>query len=1223
MKSRYKCLVGAWVVASLAATSCVDDMKFGNAFLDKVSGSTATIDTVFNSAIYTRQFLNGIYGRQYYGLPYSNNSDLLPASSSPYCGKMDALTDCWQLHWTGAALPDQYYSAMHTANYSRNQDKFGYSDEQVWQVVRACWLLIENIDKTPGLGAEEKARMVAEAKCLIATRYFDLFRHYGGLPILEHSFMGNESSYECPRATVEETVNFMIRMLDEAIDSNALPWAYDGVNANSSETGRWTLAGAMALKCKIWQFAASPLFNDNQGYAGGSSEAEQQHLVWYGGYRAELWNNCLTACQEFFNELSSRGYYELRQSVNTTPAGYRYAYRMGYIAQGSKEVIHSVRVQMGDAFNSSTYMWHSWADIGRNSYTPTQEYVEMFPWADGTPFNWNETAAEGRLDEMFMTGTVAEGVNLTRDPRLYESVRVNGLQKVLDWTTEAGLMSVQGKSIVNSISLKEGEKAFLDHARRIQKLGAATVVMAFDEQGQADTFERKIEVCERAYRLLTGIGFPPQDIIFDPNVLAIATGMEEHDRYALDFIRAVAWIKQHLPGAKVSGGVSNLSFSFRGNNPVREAMHAVFLYHAIQQGMDMGIVNPATSILYEDIEPAFRSLLEDVILYRRKEAAEELIEYAAQHLAQKETAAVSGENQASRKEIPVETRLEQALIKGISDHLEEDLSEALQRYPHAVDIIDGPLMGGMNKVGELFGAGKMFLPQVVKTARTMKKAVAILQPAIEAEKEAAGAKKAGKVLFATVKGDVHDIGKNIVSIVLSCNNYEVIDLGVMVPAERIVEVAQQEQPDIVCLSGLITPSLEEMAHVADEMQRAGLRMPIMVGGATTSKLHTALKIAPHYDAPVIHVSDASQNPLIAAKLLNPSTHDAYVSELNAEYASLREAMEAGQVELVPLEEARTHRVQLDWTAYQPVRPKQMGVQVIPYIPIEEVIPYIHWSFFFLAWKLNGRFEELTRIHGCDACRASWLANIPEKERSKAEEAMQLYKDASKMLQYLSEIKAEYCRAVYGFFPAKSLGDDIQVGDELLPTLRQQEKHDGAYKSLADYVMPESEGRTDYLGAFAVTGGAGMDYLKTKYEEEGDAYKAMLLQTLADRLAEATAEYLHAKVRREYWGYAPDENLSVSELFKVKYAGIRPAIGYPSLPDQLENFTLDKLLDFSQIGIRLTEHGAMTPTASVSGLYIAHPASAYFRIGRVDEAQLRDYARRRNLSVDEVRKILGK
>ena len=451
MKSRYKCLVGAWVVASLAATSCVDDMKFGNAFLEKVSGSTSTIDTVFNSAIYTRQFLNSIYGRQYYGLPYSNNSSELPASSSPYCGKMDALTDCWQQNWSDCALVSQYYSGYHTSNYSRNQDIFGYSDEKVWEAVRWCWLLLENLDRTPGLDADEKARMTAEAKCLIATRYFDLFRHYGGLPILEHSFAGNESSYECPRATVEETVNFMIRMLDEAIDSGALPWAYDGINANSSETGRWTLAGAMALKCKIWQFAASPLFNDNQGYAGGSSEAEQQHLVWYGGYRAELWNNCLTACQEFFNELGSRGYYKLRQSVNDTPAGYRYAYRMGYISQGSTEVLHSVRVQMGDASNSSTYLWHSWSGspsarydrstVQRNNYNPTQEYVEMFPWADGTPFNYNETAAEGRLDEMFMTGTQAEGVNLTRDPRLYESVRVNGLQETLDWANEDGYMS--------------------------------------------------------------------------------------------------------------------------------------------------------------------------------------------------------------------------------------------------------------------------------------------------------------------------------------------------------------------------------------------------------------------------------------------------------------------------------------------------------------------------------------------------------------------------------------------------------------------------------------------------------------------------------------------------------------------------------------------------------------------------------------------------------------
>ena len=788
---------------------------------------------------------------------------------------------------------------------------------------------------------------------------------------------------------------------------------------------------------------------------------------------------------------------------------------------------------------------------------------------------------------------------------------------------ERGLECVQGKSIVNSISLKEGEERFLQHARRIRKLGAATVVMAFDEQGQADTFERKIEVCARAYRLLTGIGFPPEDIIFDPNVLAIATGMEEHDRYALDFIRAVEWIKANLPGAKVSGGVSNLSFSFRGNNYVREAMHAVFLYHAIRKGMDMGIVNPATSVLYEDIEPSFRNLLEDVILYRRKEAAEELISWASQHTTQQNTT-INPENQYdNRKETPLEIRLEQALMKGVPDYLEEDLAEALKKYPRAVDIIDGPLMSGMNQVGELFGAGKMFLPQVVKTARTMKKAVAILQPVIEAEKQTSGSAKAGKVLFATVKGDVHDIGKNIVSIVLSCNNYEVIDLGVMVPAEKIIEAAKQEKPDIVCLSGLITPSLEEMAHVADEMQRAGLHIPMMVGGATTSKLHTALKIAPHYDAPVIHVSDASQNPLIAAKLLNPATHDEYVSGLNAEYESLREAMQEEHVELVPLEEARAHRVQLDWAAYRPVRPNQMGVHVLSHIPIEEVIPYIHWTFFFLAWKLNGRFEELTRIHGCDACRAAWLADIPEKERAKAAEAMQLYKDARKMLQHLEDINAEYCRAVYGFFPAVSVGDNIRIGDMSLPTLRQQTKRDGAYKSLADYVMPETEGRTDYVGAFVVTGGAGFTYLKDKYEKEGDTYKAMLLQTLTDRLAEATAEYLHERVRREYWGYAPEERFDVSDLFKVKYQGIRPAIGYPSLPDQLENFLLNKLLDFSQIGITLTENGAMSPTASVSGLYLAHPESQYFQIGRIDEEQMKDYALRRGLTVEALRRILAK
>lgn len=788
---------------------------------------------------------------------------------------------------------------------------------------------------------------------------------------------------------------------------------------------------------------------------------------------------------------------------------------------------------------------------------------------------------------------------------------------------ENGLLCVQGKSIVNSISLKEGEESFLQHAARIQQLGAAAVIMAFDEKGQADVFERKIEVCERAYRLLVDkLDFNPQDIIFDPNVLAIATGMEEHNGYGLDFIRAVEWIKKNLPGAKVSGGVSNLSFSFRGNNYVREVMHSVFLYHAIAKGMDMGIVNPSSAVIYEDIDPAFRELVEDVILARRPEAAEELINYAQNlHIKADEGGEIK---QEAWRDLSLKERLEYALIKGIGDYLEPDLQEALQVYPHAVNIIDGPLMSGMNKVGELFGAGKMFLPQVVKTARTMKKAVAILQPAIEAEKTSSGSAKAGKVVFATVKGDVHDIGKNIVSIVLACNNYEVIDLGVMVPADVIIKTAIKEQPDFVCLSGLITPSLEEMAHVAQEMQKAGLTIPMMVGGATTSKIHTALKIAPHYKSPVIHVLDASQNPIVASKMLNPDTHDAYVSQLYSEYEVLRESMSKKKEVLVSLEEARAHHQVIDWKKYQPVVPAQKGVQVIPYIPLEEVIPYIHWTFFFSAWKLNGRFSEITQIHGCDACRASWLANFPEEDRPKAAEAMQLYKDAVKLLDRLVEMKAEYCRAVYGFFSSFSEGDTIKMGDITLPLLRQQaKKEENIYKSLADYVMPVSEGRTDYVGAFVVTAGAGMESLKEKLEAEGDTYNSMLLQTLTDRLAEAVAEYLHEKVRKEYWGYAPDESLSIPDLYRVKYQGIRPAIGYPSLPDQLLNFTLDNLLNMSEIGVKLTENGAMYPTATVSGIYIAHPDSQYFMIGSIDEEQMKEYACRRNLSESEARKLLSR
>ena len=649
----------------------------------------------------------------------------------------------------------------------------------------------------------------------------------------------------------------------------------------------------------------------------------------------------------------------------------------------------------------------------------------------------------------------------------------------------------------------------------------------------------------------------------------------------------------------MSGGVSNLSFSFRGNNHVREAMHSVFLYHAIGKGMDMGIVNPSTSVLYEDIEPEFRTLLEDVILARRPEAAEELITYAQNLHVQ--TSGETPEKHEAWRELSLKERLEHALIKGIGDYLEDDLQEALQIYPHAVDIIDGPLMSGMNKVGELFGAGKMFLPQVVKTARTMKKAVAILQPAIESEKKASGSAKAGKVIFATVKGDVHDIGKNIVSIVLSCNNYEVIDLGVMVPADVIIKKAIEEKPDLVCLSGLITPSLEEMAHVADEMQKAELTIPMMVGGATTSKLHTAVKIAPHYDYPVIHVLDASQNPLIAAKLLNPDTRDAYIMELEQEQEALRASLGQKKEVLISLSEARKHPIEIDWTGYIPVVPARMGVHVIPYIPLEEVIPYIHWTFFFSAWKLNG-----------------------EKDRAKAAEAMQLHKDAVRLLDRLVNMKVEYCKAIYGFFPANSEGDTIRMGNTVLPLLRQQaKKEESIYKCLSDYVLPVSEGRTDYVGAFVVTAGAGADELKDEFEREGDTYNSMLLQTLTDRLAEATAEYLHEKVRKEYWGYAKDESLSIPDLYKVKYQGIRPAIGYPSLPDQLLNFTLDGLLDMSQIGVSLTENGAMYPTASVSGIYIAHPSSQYFMIGSIDEEQLKDYASRRNLTEEQVRKLLSR
>jgi len=778
---------------------------------------------------------------------------------------------------------------------------------------------------------------------------------------------------------------------------------------------------------------------------------------------------------------------------------------------------------------------------------------------------------------------------------------------------ESALKCCQGKSIVNSISLKEGEAAFLEHAQRVRRLGAAAIVMAFDEKGQADTFERKTEVCERAYNLLVANGFPPQDIIFDPNVLAIATGMAEHNSYGLDFIRAVAWIKQNLPHARVSGGVSNLSFSFRGNNYIREALHSVFLFHAIRAGMDMGIVNPSTSVLYDDIEPSLRALLEDVVLNRRPDAADELIVYATSH----NDSASGGGGETQQEEWrakPLAERLEYALIKGIGDFLEADLHEALQQqqYGRPVAIIDGPLMRGMNRVGELFGAGKMFLPQVVKTARTMKKAVAILQPAIEAD-AAATASKAGKIVFATVKGDVHDIGKNICSIVLNCNNFEVIDLGVMVPAEKIVQAVRDEKADILCLSGLITPSLEEMIHVVRELQKAGMSVPVMIGGATTSKLHTALKIAPHYAAPVIHATDASQNPVIAAKLLNPAVRDEFVAALNAEYEALREQYgDKSAAPLLPLAEARARALNL--TGLQDLLGLKDLSGLIP-LPVEDLIPYINWTFFFSAWRINGRYGDLTAIDEGD----KFLAAQPPTERDKAAEALKLFRDAQTILRQAVAENA-CCEGLYAILPAHSEGDDVYIGNEKFPMLRQQKPDEQGYcLSLADYIAAEN----DTAGVFAVTAGNALSTARQRYEAQDDSYSLMLIQTLSDRLAEAAAERLHELVRKRLWGYAPDEDLSIADLFKDQYQGIRPAIGYPSLPDQTLMFSLDRLLHLNRIGITLTENGAMKPTASVAGLYFAHPQSKYFMLGKITEEQLLDYAARRGKNPDELRKFLTK
>jgi 5-methyltetrahydrofolate--homocysteine methyltransferase len=780
---------------------------------------------------------------------------------------------------------------------------------------------------------------------------------------------------------------------------------------------------------------------------------------------------------------------------------------------------------------------------------------------------------------------------------------------------EAGLKCLQGRAIVNSISLKEGEKAFREHASKIHDYGAATIVMAFDEEGQAVTFERKTEICRRAYRILTEeVGFPPEDIIFDPNILTIATGIEEHNNYAVDYMHTVRWIKENLSHARVSGGVSNLSFSFRGNDTVREAMHSAFLYHAIQAGMDMGIVNPGMLQVYDEIEPELLERVEDVILNRRPDATERLIGYAEQ-IQQKDLKKVRVDEW---RETSVQERLKHALIKGIADHIEEDVLEARKEYSAALEVIEGPLMDGMNVVGDLFGAGKMFLPQVVKSARVMKKAVATLLPYIEQEKLVAGDRSmAGKILMATVKGDVHDIGKNIVGVVLACNNYEIIDLGVMVPSEKIIQTAIEEKADIVGLSGLITPSLEEMVHVAKEMERRGLKIPLLIGGATTSKIHTAVKIEQHYSPPVVHVKDASRSVSVASQLLSQNQKSTFAEQVRKEYRELRETYKGagGQVEYLSLEEARSNRLKIDWTASPVYKPAEMGIRVFRDYPIGEIREYISWIFFFLVWQLRGKWPDIL------------------EDPKQGQEARKLYDDALRMLDWIEENRALRASGVVGFYPANAVGDDIEVySDEqrsevlarFINLRSQAKKEKGALNlCLSDFIAPRESGRIDYLGVFAVTAGLGIEEHLKKFQADHDDYSSIMLKALADRLAEAFTELLHEKVRREIWGYVPDEKMSLEDLILEKYQGIRPAHGYPACPDHSEKETIFSLLNVPEnAGITLTESHSMFPAASVSGLTFANPESRYFFVGKIGRDQAMDYARRKGTDLATVEKWLA-
>jgi len=778
---------------------------------------------------------------------------------------------------------------------------------------------------------------------------------------------------------------------------------------------------------------------------------------------------------------------------------------------------------------------------------------------------------------------------------------------------EAGLKCLQGKSVVNSISLKEGEAAFVDHARKVMRYGAAAVVMAFDEDGQADTCARKVEICTRAYKVLTEqVGFPPEDIIFDPNIFAVATGIEEHDNYAVDFIEATRIIRQTLPGVHVSGGVSNVSFSFRGNEPVRQAIHSVFLYHAIRAGMDMGIVNAGGMPIYDDLDPDLRERVEDVILNRRKDSTERLLEIAEKYRGKKGEVQVAD---LAWRDKPVRERLSHALVHGIDQYVETDTEEARQMSTRPLDVIEGPLMDGMNVVGDLFGAGKMFLPQVVKSARVMKKAVAYLLPFIEAEKLRTGevGKSNGKIIMATVKGDVHDIGKNIVGVALACNNFDVVDLGVMVPTQKILDSAREHNADLIGLSGLITPSLEEMTHVAREMQRQGMTLPLLIGGATTSRAHTALKIDPHYKSPTVWVKDASRAVGVAQSLISKDLRGPFMAANDADYAEIRarHRNRGDAKRLVSLAKARGQKFDGGWDAYTPPTPNKPGITVFDDYPLAELVELIDWTPFFQAWELAGRYPAILT------------------DEVVGKQATELFADARAMLTKIVAEKWLTARAVFGLWPANSVGDDVVLDVDgearTLHFLRQQvdKPVDRPDFCLADFIAPRDSGKPDWIGAFAVTAGIGIDGHVARFEADHDDYNSILLKALADRLAEALAERLHQRVRKEFWGYQVDEALDNEALIAEKYVGIRPAPGYPACPEHSEKGTLFELLDAgSNAGMTLTESFAMLPTAAVSGYYFSHPQSQYFVVGRVSKEQAEDYGRRKGATLVQAERWLA-